>query len=301
MGLLRLAVFGPPEVFYNNSRLTFSLRKAQALLLYLAVEGGMHPRSKLAAFLWPDSAAHDARTSLRNAIALLRTLLTDTDVSPSPHSHLRLERDLVGLDRNSSFELDLEVVQQAYQEARRFSTVPAEPQRVALVAQCQQALALVHGPFLDSFWLGEEAPFDEWAQQQQQQWQVRLGFLLDRLSSWQEVGGELEQACVTLTRWLMLDPLAEEAYQRLMRVHLARGDATAALQVYATCRTRLAEDLRVEPSADTVALAEHIRTSATRPPGLSAAHASVEQPMPGELVAPLIGRAGAFRQLISSF
>ncbi len=56
MGLLRLTVLGSPEVFHDGNRLKFSLRKAQALLLYLAVEGGMHPRSKLAAFLWPDSA-----------------------------------------------------------------------------------------------------------------------------------------------------------------------------------------------------------------------------------------------------
>ena len=43
MGLLRLAVLGPPQVYHDGRRLTFALRKAQALLLYLAVEGGMHP------------------------------------------------------------------------------------------------------------------------------------------------------------------------------------------------------------------------------------------------------------------
>ena len=42
MGLLRLAVLGPPEVLHDGNRLAFPLRKAQALLLYLAVEGGMH-------------------------------------------------------------------------------------------------------------------------------------------------------------------------------------------------------------------------------------------------------------------
>jgi hypothetical protein len=40
MELLRLAVLGAPEVFHDGTRLTFALRKAQALLLYLAVEGG---------------------------------------------------------------------------------------------------------------------------------------------------------------------------------------------------------------------------------------------------------------------
>ncbi len=298
MGLLRLAVLGIPEVFHNESRLTFSLRKAQALLLYLAVEGGMHPRSKLAAFLWPDSEPHDARTALRNAIALLRRLLADA-ASVGPHSHLLSERDLLGLDRQAPLALDLDVVQQAYQQAQQFSSVPSEPQRSALVATLQHALALVRGPFLDGFWLGEEAPFDEWVLQQQQQWQVRLHLLFDRLSCWQEAAGDMEPTRATLTRWLALDPLAEEASRRLMRVDLALGDATAAWQVYATLRARLAEELRVKPSADTVALAEHIRATATRSPGSPPA-AAKSQP-PGELMAPLVGRATAFRQLVDRF
>src|SRR3989440_3990121 len=299
MGLLRLAVLGTPEVVHDESRLSFALRKAQALLLYLAVEGGMHSRSKLAAFLWPDSAPHDARTALRNSIALLRNLLADPDATAIPHSHLRFERDLLGLDLLAPSDLDLEVVQQAYSEAQRHSTLPAESQRAALVAKLQQALALVRGLFLDGLWLGEESPFDEWVLQEQQQWQVRVQLLCDRLSSWQEAGGELEQARTTLTRWLALDPLSEEAYRRLMRVHLALGDASAALQVYATCRARLAEDLRVKPSAETSALAQHIRASTTRG-GSSPARpspAATENRPPRELVAPLVGRAAAFPQL----
>jgi hypothetical protein len=49
-------------------------------------KGGMHPRSKLAVFLWPDNDPPDARTTLRNAILLLRSLLADA--SPAPHTHL---------------------------------------------------------------------------------------------------------------------------------------------------------------------------------------------------------------------
>ncbi len=301
MGLLRLAVLGPPEVFHDESRLTFSLRKAQALLLYLAVEGGLHPRSKLAALLWPDSEPHDARTALRNAIALLRSLLATPDTAPAPHTHLLSQQELLGLDSQAPMELDLDVVQQAYTQAQRLSTLPAEPQRAALVAQVQQALTLVRGPFLDGFWLREETAFDEWHQQQQQQWQVRLQFLFDRLSSWQEASGELEQARATLTRWLALDPLQEEAYRRLMRVYLALGDTSTALQVYATYRARLAQELQVKPSAETVALAEHIRATAAARRGISPtlpAHPASE--LPGELVAPLVGRAAAFSQLVGS-
>src|SRR5947208_7719592 len=302
MSLLRLNVLGPPEIFHEGSRLTFALRKAQALLLYLAVEGGMHPRSKLAALLWPDSEPQDARKALRNALALLRNLLADAGTSPAEHSYLLSQQDLLGLNPQAPLELDLEVVQQAWKQAQLFSTFPSEEQRAALVAQVQHALALVRGPFLDGFWLREETSFDQWVQQQQQQWQVRLHLLFERLSSWQEEGFELEPARVTLTRWLALDPLSEEACRRLMRLHLALGDPSAAGRVYATLRARLAEDLRVEPSAETLALAEQIRASAATSRGSTPARpAAVESGPPGELVAPLVGRAAAFRHLVGTF
>jgi len=304
-GLLRLAVLGSPEVYHDGSRLTFALRKAQALLVYLAVEGGMHPRSKLAALLWPDSEPQDARKALRNAIALLRNLLADAGTSPAEHSYLLSQQDLLGLNPQTPLELDLEVVQQAWKQAQLFSTFPSEEQRASLVAQVQHALSLVRGPFLDGFWLREEAPFDQWHEQQQRQWQVRLQFLCERLSSWQEAGGELDQARATLIRWLGLDPLAEEAYRRLMRVQLALGDPSAALQVYVTCRARLAEELQVEPSADTIALAEHIRATAAARRGNSPTRPSTAITSggrsTGELVAPLVGRAAAFSQLVGSF
>src|SRR5947209_9403703 len=121
MGLLRVAVLGPPEVYHDGRRLSFALRKAQALLLYLAVEGGLHPRSQLAAFLWPDSEPQGARTALRNALTLLRRLLADRDPSARAPSHLLSDQELLGLDPQAPLALDLEVVQQAYQQAQRHS------------------------------------------------------------------------------------------------------------------------------------------------------------------------------------
>jgi DNA-binding SARP family transcriptional activator len=260
MGLLRLSVLGAPEVFHDGSRLAFSLRKAQALLLYLAVEGGMQLRSKLAAFLWPDSEPHDGRTALRNALTLLRTLLKDTDASPAADCHLLSTAELLGLNPRAPLEMDLDLVQQAYQQAQGLPSFPSEEQRGPLISQWQQALSLVRGPFLDGFWLREETPFDEWVQLQQHQWRVRLQVLFDRLSSWHEAAFEHEQAVAILTRWLALDPLQEEAYRRLIRLHLST--TIGALDV-SVCRRR--------PIAASYACTWHeaIRT----PPGRSTSHA----------------------------
>jgi DNA-binding SARP family transcriptional activator len=297
MGLLRVSVLGSPEIILDGIRLTFPLRKAQALLLYLAVEGGMHSRRKLAAFLWPDSTAEIGRIALRNVLVSLRRLLVNTEISASQQSYLLSEQGLLGLNPQAPLELDLREVQRVYQQVQKHSSVSEGPQTV-LVAQCQHALALVRGPFLDGFWLGDDAPFDEWREQQQRYWQVRLLALLDRLSSWQESAGEWESAKATLTRWIMLDPLAEEAHRRLMRLALAQGNTTASLQIYTTLQTQLAEVLQITPSPETTALAERSRMLGAhdkRPPD------TMESSPPSQLAPPLLGRAKAYRFLVESF
>src|SRR5713101_3650689 len=130
---------------------------------------------------------------------------------------------------------------------------------------------------------------------------MRLLLLLDRLSFWQEAAGEFEPARVTLARWVALDPLAEEASRRLMRISLARGDAAAALQVYASLQAHLAEALEITPSPETVALAEHSRALAAGRRSATVRPTTAESRPPSELVAPLLGRSAAFRQLVGCF
>ena len=158
MGLLRLAVLGPPEVAHDGCRLTFSLHKAQALLIYLAVEGGMHPRSKLAAFLWPDSEPAVARKALRNALALLRKLLGDDGASSDRPAHLLSAGELLGLNPQAPLELDLDVLRRAWDQAQQLSIPLSGEQRAVLLTHIQRALTLVHGPFLDGFSLGGGRP-----------------------------------------------------------------------------------------------------------------------------------------------
>ena len=57
-------------------------RKAQALLAYLALTPGQaHPRDKLAALLWPDTASGPARQGLRQSLFLLRQVLDSGELT----------------------------------------------------------------------------------------------------------------------------------------------------------------------------------------------------------------------------
>src|SRR5438270_2390504 len=72
MSQLQLSLLGTPVVKHGECTLTFSTRKALALLVYLAVEGGTHPRKTLSEAFWPELDAEHGRAALRATLLELR-------------------------------------------------------------------------------------------------------------------------------------------------------------------------------------------------------------------------------------
>src|SRR2546426_12142429 len=115
MGDLYLTLLGPPEVRHGDQVLLFSTRKELALLIYLAVEGGVHSRKKLSDIFWPEGDAGHGRAALRITLLHLRHLLGE-GVDSVPH--LLNKRDTLGLDLTSAVELDLHTLHAASMLAR---------------------------------------------------------------------------------------------------------------------------------------------------------------------------------------
>jgi DNA-binding SARP family transcriptional activator len=81
MGRLSLTLLGgfQARVQAGAPPLSLPIRKAQALLAYLALPPGQaHPRDKLAALLWGGIREDSARASLRQALFAVRRALADT-------------------------------------------------------------------------------------------------------------------------------------------------------------------------------------------------------------------------------
>src|SRR5437660_7520149 len=171
------------------------------------------------------------------------------------------------LSLTSALELDLHILLEAWTSARASTdttvTMPAEAHRT-LLARLQRAISLPRGEFLEGFSLRDAPAFDDWVRFQREYWHLRTSEVFDRLSQMQFETGELEAAMETVSRWLVLSPLHEDAYRRLMRLHFAAGDRVAALQAYDTCRARLSTGMQTEPTLETAALA--IRMRAVAPP-----------------------------------
>src|ERR671933_605874 len=87
--MLRVRLLGELEIEADGVRLaTPAGRRARALLGYLALHPGPHPRGALAARFWPDVLDESARTSLRGALA---------DIRRSVGAELAATRETAGL------------------------------------------------------------------------------------------------------------------------------------------------------------------------------------------------------------
>jgi DNA-binding SARP family transcriptional activator len=301
MSQLQLSLLGTPGVKHDERTLTFSTRKALALLVYLAVEGGTHTRKTLSESFWPELDAEHGRAALRATLLELRKLLERTH-GPGERPHLLVERETLGFDQGSPFVLDLRLVDSASKRVGRGMEPLVGQAREAVLAQLEQATRLARGPFLAGFTLRDAQFFDDWTRQHREYWHLRVHQLFDALSKLYERAGDGARAIETVSRWLSFDPLKEEGYRRLMRLRFSQGDRAGALRAYANGRAVLADQLQVEPEPETVALAKRIRhTAPVRSPQVQPPHASPGQPPANLLDAPLLGRTAEFGTLIECY
>jgi len=304
MSQLQLSLLGTPVVKHGERTLTFSTRKALALLAYLAVEGGMHPRKTLSESFWPELDAEHGRAALRATLLELRKLL-ERSHGPGEQTHLQVERDLLGFDQGSPLILDLQLVESASKQVGRGIEHLASQAQGEFLAQLEQATHLVRGPFLAGFTLRDSQFFDDWTRQQREYMHLRVHQLFDALSMLYERAGDAARAIETVTRWLSFDPLNEEGYRRLMRLRFSQGDRVGALRAYANGRAVLADQLQIEPEPETVALAKRIRhTAPVREPqvrSLLPSHASPVQPPTNLLDGPFLGRTAEFGTFIECY
>ena len=296
MSQLQMSLLGAPVVKHGERTLTFSTRKALALLVYLAVEGGLHTRQTLSEALWPELDAEHGRAALRATLLELRKLL-ERSHAPGERTHLLVERETLALEQNSSLLLDLRIVEALSKHIGRGVDPPAGQEPEAWLAQLEQATRLARGPFLASFTLRDSPFFDDWTRQHREYWHLRVHQLFDALSRIYERAGDVERAIETVSRWLGFDPLQEEGYRRLMRLRFSLGDRAGALRAYSDCRDVLASGLQLEPEPETVALAKRLRrTAPVRALPSGPAHSSPGQP---QLVL-LQGEAGIGKTRLAS-
>jgi len=259
MEALAIALFGGFAVEVKGVLVSaFESNKVRALLAYLVVEAGARPhhRSALAALLWPDYPEEIARTNLRHVLRQLRQTLPETPGAPLL---LLTTQQTIQINPVCPYTLDVARFTHLLTAARRCThrDLAACPD---CLTRYYEAADLYRGDFLAGFSLYDSEPFDEWLVIQREGFHRRALELFFTLAAYHEAQGDYEQAQQYAQRQLALEPWREEAHRQLMRVLAYDGQRNAALAHYAQCRKILADELSIEPDAETVALYEQIRS-----------------------------------------
>ncbi len=237
---LRLSLFGNLEVEQAGAPITgFRSNKALALLCYLAMTGRSHARPALASLLWGDLPETQARNNLSQTLANLNRLVG---------AYLKITRHTVAFNRAEPYWLDVECFQTNLDRGR----AQAAPELL------REAVELYRGDFLEGFYVRQAPAFEEWLLAQQAGLRELAVQALHTLTL-QLIAARQPQAIDYITRLLAMEPWREETHRLMMLLLAYRGQRAAALAQYDLCRRLLAEELGVEPEAETVALYERIR------------------------------------------
>ena len=232
MSTLRVSLLGPLEIRDGDQPLLKPpTLKSQSLLAYLVLHRDRpQPRERLAGLFWGERPEHKARRSLTTALWHIRRCLPRDDL-------LLSDAQSVQFDPQAELWLD----------AAAFVSLASSPDPARLHA----AVALYRGELMDGF-------YDDWVLNERYRLQTLYGEVLARLMSVLEAQGAYDEVLVWAQRLLAHDPVREDAHQAAMRAYCGVGRRNAALAQYRRCVKVVAQELDVEPMAETTALYEAI-------------------------------------------
>lgn len=251
------------------------VRKAQALLAYLALRAGRaHPRETLMRLLWGDTGEPQARQSLRQTIVRLRRAL-----GAGKRPALVVQGDTIALNP-AAIAIDVAEFERLV--------------RRGVADGLEAALALYHGPLLDGLHVAAPA-FEEWLESERARLHELALVALRRLLGRHVRAGRRDAAIHAASRLLALDPLQEDVHRTLMRLYARQGRRAAALRQYQACVAIQQKELGVEPEEETRRLYLEILQRAS--PARARGGAAPQRASRADAEAPLVGRGPELARL----
>jgi len=237
-----VAVLGPVEVRRDDTRLAVPAGKTAEVLIRLALDAGVLVRTeRLIEDLWSDQAVRVAPNTLQSKVSQLRRALGDAALV------------LGGSTGYTLMVLPMQV--DALEVARLAQEAAASRERgdpASAISLCTAGLAHFRGELIpdggDGAWLAPHRSRLE---------EVRLRLLEDRLAARVDLGAAGE-VIAELEELVALHPLREELWRLLVTALYRAGRQADALDAYRRIRTRLADDLGVDPGPALRALEQRI-------------------------------------------
>jgi len=230
-----ITVLGGFSVAVDGRPVTALPVGSQRLLVFLALHDRTVARSAIAAAMWPDATPEHAAVSLRSALARLDGLGHATIVADSGALGLT---DIVNVDY---------VEAQALAHRLLDSDTPIFDGDLA-----SAAIATISAELLPDW-------FDGWIIAESEEWRHLRASAGEALAYRLLSAGRFAEAGRAARAAIRVDPLRETPYSTLVRIHLADGNQSDALQVFETYREVLRDALDLEPTEQLSGLVSGLR------------------------------------------
>ena len=279
MSALRIKCMGEFQIELDGKPLaSFETEKTRALLVYLALESGRPlRRPHLAGLLWSEESEERALHNLRQTLSFLRKAL-----GKSADEFLLTDRESIQLNPDAQVWIDAKAFSQSLACAYRH--YQSSQGRGWWNVRClQQAIDLFQGQFLEQFYLGKCALFEEWVALTREDFNQQAIQALGMLTDYHEKRGEVHLALQTAIRITRLAPWDESARAQVIFLLGMDQQWSAAQSQYAALRQYLQQEFGLLPSTELDTLYEEIRNAAAHkqplPPRLSPAKHHLPEPL----------------------
>ena len=251
----------------ENGHLSPIMKSAKgcALLAYLIVTGQSQTREHVADLFW-DTTTANALRNLRKVIYEVRQVIPE----------LQVTRKTLAFQAGDETFVDFHLLQSALQQAN--------------IQQLDEGLQQYRDDLLATFYLDTSPHFNEWLLLTRERLRAEVNHAYHRLCQAYDEQQLWLEGIGAAQRWLVLDDLNETAHRWLIQFWAGNGQLTAAQQQYELCRTRLWQELQIEPEEATRRLMVQLndlagsKSSISVTPELSVEQLTGEQlPEPGLL------------------
>jgi DNA-binding SARP family transcriptional activator len=245
----RVRLFGGLEVtteFGTVDEDAWRKRKARVLFAMLAVKRGQDvPRDVILEHLWPEMDEARARNNFYVIWSAMKRALAAGEAGPAASRYVQNTGGLCRVTR--AVRSDLDEFDDTVAALRSADAMQDEP---ALLEAARALMEVYRGELLPG------DLYDDWFAEVRDRTRHDFCDAMMRAARVVEARGEHDHALVFLRRATLADPWREDVYQTTMRCQMNAGQRSNAIETYLACRSKLVDDLGLDPSAETTRLYE---------------------------------------------
>ncbi|MEN6321235.1 MAG: BTAD domain-containing putative transcriptional regulator [Syntrophaceae bacterium] len=206
------------------------------------------PKDQIIETLWPEITPESGERNFKITLHRLRKAMEPTMDKTFGSSYVHLKANSIYLD-GELCKIDLDDFLSFYDRGEKKEREGNIEEALILY---RSAIDLYNGDFLS------EERYVPWVDIKREELQKSYIDLLYKVADIQDKRGTSKVAINCYKKIIQIDPLSEQAYQRLMTIYSNRRMRTEALKVYEDCRKTLREGLDTEPETLTTSIYRRI-------------------------------------------